>query len=213
MSEAAEPILVADQLTRRFGDFTAVDRLSFSVEGGEVFGFLSSNGDRESTPLRLFCGLLAPTADTAQVAGLDIRSHAEQVRSRIGDMSQKVSLYANLRVAENAQFFAGLYFLLATLSFGIFCSARAQNQQQAIFLSFFVMFPSVIITGILFPTDNSPPLVSFLSQCLCYFAYALRAIILKGADISAGTYDLIFLLGFFLLALWAAVRVTKPKPG
>ena len=109
MSEAAEPILVADQLTRRFGDFTAVDRLSFAVKRGEVFGFLGSNGGGKSTTIRMFCGLLAPTAGTAQVAGLDIRSHAEQVRSRIGYMSQKVSLYANLSVDENARFFAGLY--------------------------------------------------------------------------------------------------------
>ena len=114
-----------------------------------------------------------------------------------------------------ALFVVALMFMLATLSLGIFCSAWAQNQQQAIFLSFFVMFPSVIITGILVPTDNYPPLVSFLSQCLParYFAHALRAIILKGADFPTVAYDLIFLSGFFLLALWAAVRVTKPKLG
>ena len=114
-----------------------------------------------------------------------------------------------------ALFVVALLFMLATLSLGIFCSAWAQNQQQAIFLSFFVMFPSVIITGILVPTENYPPLVSFLSQCLParYFAHALRAIILKGADFSVVARDLIFLSSFFLLALWAAVRVTKPKLG
>lgn len=112
-------------------------------------------------------------------------------------------------------FVVALVFMLATLAFGIFCSAWANNQQQAIFLSFFVMFPSVIITGILVPTENYPPLISFLSQCLParYFAHAMRAIILKGADVVAVVQDLIFLSGFFLVALWAAVKVTKPKLG
>ena len=109
MTGPADIALVADQLTRRFGDFTAVDHVSFRVKRGEVFGFLGSNGGGKSTTIRMFCGLLAPTEGTARVAGLDIRTHAEQVRSRIGYMSQKVSLYANLTVAENAQFFAGLY--------------------------------------------------------------------------------------------------------
>ncbi len=112
-------------------------------------------------------------------------------------------------------FLVALMFMLATLSFGIFCSAWAKNQQQAIFLSFFVMFPSVIITGILVPTENFPPLISFLSQCLParYFAHALRAIILKGGHFSAVAQDLIFLSCFFLVMLWAAVKVTKPKLG
>ena len=109
MTEANDNILVADDLTRRFGDFTAVDHVSFAVKRGEVFGFLGSNGGGKSTTIRMFCGLLAPTEGTAHVAGLDIRTHADEVRSRIGYMSQKVSLYANLTVAENAQFFAGLY--------------------------------------------------------------------------------------------------------
>ena len=112
-------------------------------------------------------------------------------------------------------FAIALVFMLATLAFGIFCSAWADNQQQAIFLSFFVMFPSVIITGILVPTENYPPFVSFLSHCLParYFAHALRSIILKGGDFAAVAQDLIFLTSFFLVALWAAVKVTKPKLG
>ena len=114
MDESRENILVADDLTRRFGDFTAVDHVSFAIKRGEVFGFLGSNGGGKSTTIRMFCGLLAPTEGTAHVAGLDIRTHAEEVRSRIGYMSQKVSLYANLTVAENAQFFAGLYSVPAT---------------------------------------------------------------------------------------------------
>ncbi len=108
-----------------------------------------------------------------------------------------------------------LVFMLATMAFGVFCSAWAENQQQAIFLSFFFMFPSVIISGILVPADNYPPLVSFLSHCLParYFAHALRAIILKGAGLVAVVQDLLFLMAFFLVFLWAAVRVTKPRLG
>ncbi len=111
--------------------------------------------------------------------------------------------------------FVALVFMLASMAFGIFCSAWAQNQQQAIFLSFFIMFPSVLITGILVPTENFPALVSFLSHCLParYFAHALRTIILKGAGLSAVAQDLVFLTVFFLVFLWAAVRVTKPKLG
>lgn len=106
---SADAVLVAEDLTRRFGDFTAVDRVSFQVRRGEVFGFLGSNGGGKSTTIRMFCGLLAPTEGTARVAGLDIQTQAEAVRARIGYMSQKVSLYANLTVAENLRFFSGLY--------------------------------------------------------------------------------------------------------
>ena len=121
MADTDDTVLVADNLTRRFGDFTAVDHVSFAIKRGEVFGFLGSNGGGKSTTIRMFCGLLAPTEGTAQVAGLDIRTHAEEVRSRIGYMSQKVSLYANLTVTENAQFFAGLYSVPA---------AQVKAQQQ-----------------------------------------------------------------------------------
>jgi ABC-2 type transport system permease protein len=108
-----------------------------------------------------------------------------------------------------------LVFMLATMAFGIFFSSWAQNVQQAIFLGFFIMFPSVIITGILVPTDNYPMLVSFLSHCLParYFAHALRAITLKGAGLAEVSTDLLFLSGFFVIALAAAVRVTKAKLG
>ena len=106
---SADAVLVAEDLTRRFGDFTAVDRVSFQVRRGEVFGFLGSNGGGKSTTIRMFCGLLAPTEGMARVAGLDIQTQAAAVRARIGYMSQKVSLYANLTVAENLRFFSGLY--------------------------------------------------------------------------------------------------------
>jgi ABC-2 type transport system permease protein len=108
-----------------------------------------------------------------------------------------------------------LVFMLATMAFGIFFSSWAQNVQQAIFLGFFVMFPSVIITGILVPTDNYPAFVSFLSHCLParYFAHALRAITLKGAGLAEVGMDLLFLSGFFIVSLVAAIRVTKAKLG
>ena len=105
-------IIQIENLTRRFGAFTAVDRVSFQVERGEVFGFVGSNGSGKSTTIRMLCGLLTPTEGSAQVAGLDIRTHADQISSRIGYMSQKVSLYANLTAQENVMFFGGLYSLL-----------------------------------------------------------------------------------------------------
>src|SRR5262249_61832695 len=103
------PPLLDKTSPRRFGAFTAVDHVSFRVERGEVFGFLGSNGSGKSTTIRMLCGLLAPSEGNARVAGLDIRTQAEHVRSRIGYMSQRVSLYANLTVEETAQICAGLY--------------------------------------------------------------------------------------------------------
>ncbi|MBI3797965.1 MAG: ABC transporter permease [Deltaproteobacteria bacterium] len=108
-----------------------------------------------------------------------------------------------------------LLFMFATMAFGIFFSAWAQGVQQAIFLGFFVMFPSVLITGILVPTDNYPFVISAFSHCLParYFAHALHAIILKGAGLSEVRGDIFFLAGFFFSFLFAAVQVTKPKLG
>jgi ABC-2 type transport system permease protein len=111
--------------------------------------------------------------------------------------------------------FVALLFLLATMAFGIFFSAWARNVQQAIFLGFFVMFPSVLITGILVPTDNYPFAISALSHCLParYFAHTLHAITLKGSGFAEVSGDVLFLSIFFLVFLSAAVRVTKPKLG
>lgn len=104
-------LIVTHNLTRRFGSFTAVDRVTFQVQRGEVFGFLGSNGSGKSTTIRMLCGLLAPSEGEARVAGLDVRTHANQISTRIGYMSQKVSLYTNLTVHENIRFFGGLYSL------------------------------------------------------------------------------------------------------
>jgi ABC-2 type transport system ATP-binding protein len=99
----------ARELTRRFGDFTAVNAITFHVEPGEVFGFLGANGAGKTTAIRMLIGALQPTAGSAQVAGYDIRTQAEQVRRRIGYMSQKFSLYEDLTVRENITLYGGIY--------------------------------------------------------------------------------------------------------
>ena len=99
----------ARALTRRFGDFTAVDAVTFHVEPGEVFGFLGANGAGKTTAIRMLIGVLAPTSGSATVAGFDIRTQAEQVRRRIGYMSQKFSLYEDLTVRENITLYGGIY--------------------------------------------------------------------------------------------------------
>jgi len=96
-------------LTRRFGQFTAVDGISFAVEKGEIFGFLGSNGAGKSTTIRMLCGLLRPTSGTALVGGVDVSRDPEGVKRRIGYMSQRFSLYELLTVDQNIAFFGGIY--------------------------------------------------------------------------------------------------------
>ena len=98
-----------EELVKRFGDFVAVDRVSFRVERGEIFGFLGPNGAGKSTTIRILCGLLGPTAGRAEVAGFDVGREPEEVKKRIGYMSQKFSLYDDLTVEENLEFFCGIY--------------------------------------------------------------------------------------------------------
>jgi ABC-2 type transport system ATP-binding protein len=99
----------AKALTRRFGSFIAVDSITFHVERGEVFGFLGANGAGKTTAIRMLTGLLQPTSGSATVAGFDIGTQAEQVRRRIGYMSQKFSLYEDLTVQENITLYGGIY--------------------------------------------------------------------------------------------------------
>ena len=101
--------VTVDGLTRRFGDFTAVDHIAFSVPHGEIFGFLGPNGAGKSTTIRMLCGLLAPSEGTGRVAGCDILTQAEQIKASIGYMSQKFSLYEDLTVSENISFYGGIY--------------------------------------------------------------------------------------------------------
>jgi len=101
--------ITVSNLTRRFGQFVAVDRVSFAVRQGEIFGFLGSNGAGKSTTIRMLCGLLKPTSGTATVDGIEVGRDPEAVKRRIGYMSQKFSLYELLTVDQNIRFFAGLY--------------------------------------------------------------------------------------------------------
>jgi len=108
VSAAGEAVVVQD-LVKRFGGFTAVDRVSFTARQGEVLGFLGPNGAGKSTIIRILCGLLRPTAGRALVAGFDVTRDPEAVRARIGYMSQRFSLYDDLSAIENLRFFGGLY--------------------------------------------------------------------------------------------------------
>jgi ABC-2 type transport system ATP-binding protein len=105
----SEPSIEVAHLSRRFGSFLAVDDVSFSVARGEIFGYLGANGAGKSTTIRMLCGLLAPTAGEARVAGFDVRSAPESVKAAIGYMSQKFSLYLDLPVRANIEFFGGAY--------------------------------------------------------------------------------------------------------
>jgi ABC-2 type transport system ATP-binding protein len=98
-----------EKLMKRFGDFLAVDNVSLDVAQGEIFGFLGPNGAGKSTTIRIMCGLLAPTSGRATVAGYDVATQSEEVRQNIGYMSQRFSLYDDLTVAENIEFFGGVY--------------------------------------------------------------------------------------------------------
>jgi len=105
----AEPAIVVEHLTKRFGSFTAVDDVSFTVAPGEVMGYLGPNGSGKTTTMRMLLGLMRPTAGTAQVLGFDIATQAEQIRPRVGYMSQKFALYDELSVGENLSFYGGIY--------------------------------------------------------------------------------------------------------
>jgi ABC-2 type transport system ATP-binding protein len=109
MDAPADRVIAVDGLTRRFGQFVAVDRISYSVARGEVFGFLGSNGAGKSTTIRMLCGLLRPSAGHATVGGIDVGRDPEGVKRRIGYMSQRFSLYELLTVDQNIRFYGGLY--------------------------------------------------------------------------------------------------------
>ena len=104
-----EPSIEVHELTRRFGDFTAVDRVSFRVEDGEIFGFLGPNGAGKTTTIKMLTGLLRPTSGHGRVAGFRVPDERARIRSRIGYMSQRFSLYDDLTVDENIELFGGLY--------------------------------------------------------------------------------------------------------
>lgn len=103
------PAVVVRDLEKRFGRFSAVNRISFEVAPGEIFGFLGPNGAGKSTTIRMLCGILAPSGGSGVVAGFDIRRETEKIKNRIGYMSQKFSLYEDLTVEENIDFYSGIY--------------------------------------------------------------------------------------------------------
>ena len=102
-------VIETDSLTKRFGTFTAVDHISFEVGEGEIFGFLGANGARKTTAMRMLCGLSTPTSGKARVAGFDVYKETEQIKRHIGYMSQKFSLYGDLKVWENIRLYGGIY--------------------------------------------------------------------------------------------------------
>lgn len=104
-----EAVIECENLTKRFGHFTAVDHVSFSVAKGSIFGFLGPNGSGKSTVIRMLCGILEPTEGTARVAGVDVVKAADDLKGKVGYMSQKFSLYDELTVSENLQFYGRLY--------------------------------------------------------------------------------------------------------
>ncbi|WP_160714239.1 ABC transporter ATP-binding protein [Chitinophaga solisilvae] len=105
----AEKVIECRELTKQFGDFIAVNKISFDVMKGEIFGFLGANGAGKTTAMRILCGLSYPSSGTAAVAGFDVYKQQESIKRNIGYMSQKFSLYENLTVTENIEFFGGVY--------------------------------------------------------------------------------------------------------
>ena len=109
LPKSTTPAVHMSKLTKRFGDFTAVDNVTLDVARGEIFGFLGPNGAGKSTTIRILCGLLPPTSGVAMVGGFDVSKQPEDVKRSIGYMSQKFSLYDDLEVGENIDFFSGIY--------------------------------------------------------------------------------------------------------
>jgi ABC-2 type transport system ATP-binding protein len=104
-----DKVIIAEGLTKKFGDFVAVDHISFEVAKGEIFGFLGANGAGKTTAMRMLCGLSAPSSGKSMVAGFDLFREAEKIKKNIGYMSQKFSLYEDLSIRENIQFYGGIY--------------------------------------------------------------------------------------------------------
>lgn len=102
-------VITTENLTKRFGNFTAVDEISFDVFEGEIFGFLGANGAGKTTAMRMLCGLSVPTSGKAKVAGFDVYRQPEKIKRNIGYMSQRFSLYEDLTILENVRFFGGIY--------------------------------------------------------------------------------------------------------
>jgi ABC-2 type transport system ATP-binding protein len=121
------PAVEVHDVVKKFGSFVAVDHVNLQVDAGEIFGFLGPNGAGKSTTIRMLCGLLTPTSGSATVAGFDVSSTPESVRQNIGYMSQKFSLYDDLTVEENIDFFSGIY--------GLSTDQRAERKEYVLAMS------------------------------------------------------------------------------
>ena len=110
---AGTPVVTVDNLTRRFGDFVAVDHVSFQIQPGEIVGYLGPNGSGKTTTIRMLLGLLAPSEGSATVLGFDAYRQTEEVRARVGYMSQKFAIYDDLTVFQNLQFYGGVYGIIS----------------------------------------------------------------------------------------------------
>lgn len=109
MADNIDKSIIVRNLTKKFGSFTAVDHISFDVRKGEIFGFLGANGAGKTTAMRILCGLSIPTSGEGSVAGFDIRTQQEEIKKHIGYMSQRFTLYPDLKVCENIELFGGIY--------------------------------------------------------------------------------------------------------
>ena len=109
MNQKQETVIEARELTKKFGDFIATNAITMDVYRGEIFGFLGANGAGKTTAMRMLCGLSVPTSGSATIAGFDVYRQREEIKKHIGYMSQKFSLYDDLTVLENIQFFGGIY--------------------------------------------------------------------------------------------------------
>ncbi|HQO49074.1 MAG TPA: ABC transporter ATP-binding protein, partial [Bacteroidales bacterium] len=112
-STANNRVIHVRELVKKFGDFVANDHLNFDVYAGEIFGFLGANGAGKTTAMKILCGLQRPSSGTIEVAGFDVYKQSDQIKKNIGYMSQKFSLYEDLTVKENFQFYGGIYGLSA----------------------------------------------------------------------------------------------------
>ena len=109
MTMETKTVITTEKLTKRFGDFTAVNEITFDVHQGEIFGFLGANGAGKTTAMRMLCGLSHPTSGKATIAGFDVYRQTEKIKKNIGYMSQKFSLYEDLTILENIRFYGGIY--------------------------------------------------------------------------------------------------------
>ncbi len=131
IKDTGETVIEAVNLTKHFGDFTAVHDVSFSIKRGEVFGLLGPNGAGKSTTFKMLCGLLKPTQGSAKIAGIELRDSSSQARQHLGYMAQKFSLYGNLSVRQNLDFFSGVYAL----------KGRQRREQIALMIEIFALEP------------------------------------------------------------------------